>query len=47
MTTSVADPRHDFESNALGTFNVLEATRRRLPGAVVINASTNKVYGRL
>ena len=27
VTTSVTDPRHDFESNALGTFNVLEAAR--------------------
>ena len=47
VTTSVADPRHDFDANALGTFNVLEAVRRRLPEAVVINASTNKVYGQL
>ena len=33
VTTSVADPRADFEINALGTFNVLEAvrTRRRRP----------------
>ena len=27
VTTSVRDPRHDFEVNALGTFNVLEAMR--------------------
>ncbi len=27
VTTSVTDPRHDFEVNALGTFNVLEAVR--------------------
>jgi CDP-paratose 2-epimerase len=47
VTTSVADPRDDFESNALGTFNVLEATRRILPEAVFLNASTNKVYGQL
>ena len=47
VTTSVTDPRFDFESNAIGTFNVLEATRAHLPHAVVINASTNKVYGRL
>jgi CDP-paratose 2-epimerase len=47
VTTSVADPRADFEANALGTFNVLEATRRHLPHAVLINASTNKLYGQL
>src|SRR5262249_23502241 len=47
VTTSIADPRADFESNALGTLNVLEAVRRRCPAAVLINASTNKVYGRL
>ncbi len=45
VTTSVEDPRTDFEVNALGTFNVLEATRTRAPGAIVIYASTNKVYG--
>ena len=45
VTTSVDDPRTDFEINALGTFNVLEAARLsgRNPG--VIYASTNKVYG--
>lgn len=45
VTTSVADPRADFEINALGTFNVLEAARTAAPEAVVIVASTNKVYG--
>jgi CDP-paratose 2-epimerase len=47
VTTSVVDPRTDFEINALGTFNVLEATRRHCPGAAFIYASTNKVYGSL
>jgi CDP-paratose 2-epimerase len=47
VTTSVANPRDDFESNALGTFNVLEATRQAAPRAVFLNASTNKVYGQL
>lgn len=46
-TTSVRDPRYDFEVNALGTFNVLEAIRRHCPEAVLINSSTNKVYGAL
>ena len=45
VTTSVTDPRTDFEINALGTFNVCEAVRRWVPEAVLLNASTNKVYG--
>jgi CDP-paratose 2-epimerase len=44
---ATADPRYDFETNALGTFNVLEATRRFLPDARLIYASSNKVYGDL
>lgn len=47
MTTSIADPRMDFEVNALGTLNVLEAVRAHVPEAVVIYSSTNKVYGDL
>src|SRR3954452_355680 len=47
VTTSVADPRADFEVNALGTLNVLEAVRAAAPEAVVVYASTNKVYGGL
>src|SRR5262249_39797 len=45
--TSVPDPRHDFEVNALGTFNVLEAARRVSSNPVVVYSSTNKVYGKL
>jgi CDP-paratose 2-epimerase len=47
VTTSVVDPRHDFEVNALGTLNVLEATRAHAPQAAFIYSSTNKVYGAL
>lgn len=47
VTTSVTDPRADFMANALGTFNVLDSVRRLCPGAVVIFASTNKVYGKI
>lgn len=47
VTSSIADPRADIETNVLGSFNVLDATRRLAPNAIVINASTNKVYGRL
>ncbi|WP_374689442.1 SDR family NAD(P)-dependent oxidoreductase [Promineifilum sp.] len=45
VTQSVVDPREDFEINALGTFNVLEAVRHGAPGAALLYASTNKVYG--
>ncbi|CAG0950802.1 CDP-paratose 2-epimerase [Anaerolineales bacterium] len=45
VTTSVIDPRDDFESNALGTFNVLEAARISGRNPIFIYASTNKVYG--
>jgi nucleoside-diphosphate-sugar epimerase/intein/homing endonuclease len=45
VTLSVQDPRQDFEINALGTFNVLEAVRNHCPSAAVLYASTNKVYG--
>jgi CDP-paratose 2-epimerase len=48
VTTSVADPRADFEANALGTLNVLEAVRTAAGGRpAVIYSSTNKVYGKL
>lgn len=47
VTTSVSDPREDFEINALGTFNVLEAMRKAGSKAVLVFASTNKVYGGL
>jgi CDP-paratose 2-epimerase len=45
VTTSVTHPREDFEANALGTFNLLEAARLSGCKPVVIYASTNKVYG--
>ena len=45
VTTSVAEPRHDFLVNALGTFNVLEAVRRAGHNPVLFYSSTNKVYG--
>lgn len=47
LLASIEDPRRDFETNALGTFNLLEAVRRYVPNATVIYASTNKVYGDL
>lgn len=47
VTTSLIDPRTDFEINALGTLNVLEAVRGEVPEALVLYASTNKVFGRM
>ena len=45
VTTSVADPRSDFEDNALGTFNALEAARHAGTNPIFLYSSTNKVYG--
>ena len=45
VTTSVASPREDFDINARGTFNVLEAARASKTKAKFIYSSTNKVYG--
>src|SRR3954453_16349996 len=47
VTDSVADPAADFEINARGTLNILEAVRLHNATAPVLFASTNKVYGRL
>ena len=45
VTTSVDHPRHDFEVNALGTLNMLEAARRSGRHPLFVFTSTNKVYG--
>jgi CDP-paratose 2-epimerase len=47
VTTSMTDPREDFDINIGGTFNLLEAVRRAETPMPVIFASTNKVYGDL
>jgi CDP-paratose 2-epimerase len=47
VTTSITNPRDDFESNALGTFNVLESIRLNKLKSTLIYTSTNKVYGNL
>ena len=39
------EPHTDFSVNAVGTLNLLEATRQHCPEAVFIFTSTNKVYG--
>ncbi|MGV3720851.1 MAG: SDR family NAD(P)-dependent oxidoreductase [Actinomycetota bacterium] len=45
VTTSVTDPRTDFEINLLGAVNVLEAARQFAPESPFFFTSTNKVYG--
>ncbi|MDD5529673.1 MAG: SDR family NAD(P)-dependent oxidoreductase [bacterium] len=47
VTTSVINPAEDFEINAMGTFNLLEACRKEENKPLVIFSSTNKVYGKL
>jgi CDP-paratose 2-epimerase len=47
VTSSLERPLEDFEINARGTLNVLEAIRSGNPSAPLVFASTNKVYGRL
>jgi CDP-paratose 2-epimerase len=47
VTTSLTDPVTDFDINAGGTLNLLEATRKHNPEAPFVFASTNKVYGKL
>jgi CDP-paratose 2-epimerase len=47
VTTSLDQPLDDFETNAGGTLNLLEAVRLHNPHAPIVFASTNKVYGRL
>lgn len=47
VTSSILNPKNDFECNATGTFYLIEAIRRFSPQTVIIYASTNKVYGEL
>lgn len=47
MTTSLDKPRLDFETNTLGSLNILEAVRLSAPKAKILYSSTNKVYGDL
>jgi CDP-paratose 2-epimerase len=47
MTTSIANPRMDFEVNVMGTQTLLESVRQHAPNATVVYSSTNKVYGDL
>lgn len=45
MTTSISNPRLDFEINAMGTFNLLDSIRKYSPKTMVLYSSSNKVYG--
>lgn len=45
VTSSITDPRHDFEVNVCGTFNILEAARKSGNHPFLLFTSTNKVYG--
>ena len=47
MTTSLQNPRLDFEVNTIGTHNLLEAVRKYSPECLILYSSTNKVYGDL
>lgn len=47
VTTSLENPRLDYESNADGTFNLCESLRSSKSDAPVVFCSTNKVYGDL
>jgi CDP-paratose 2-epimerase len=47
VTTSLVDPNTDFDVNARGTLNVLEAVRNHNHDAPLVFSSTNKVYGKL
>lgn len=47
MTTSLANPRLDFEINVLGGNNLLESIRKHQKYAIITYSSTNKVYGDL
>ena len=47
MTKSLKDPTFDFQTNAVGTFNILEAIREFSPESFLAFSSTNKVYGDL
>jgi len=47
VTSSVINPREDFEVNALGTLNLLEAARQTGSNPIILYTSTNKVYGKM
>lgn len=42
---SIEDPTEFFDTNAIGTVNVLEAARQIVPGARIVHVSTDEVFG--
>src|SRR3989338_6616124 len=47
VTTSIKNPADDFSTNAIGSFNVVEAARQVADNAILLYTSTNKVYGNM
>ena len=47
MTTSILDPKMDFEVNTIGSFNLLNSVRLHSRDSIIVYSSTNKVYGDL
>ncbi|MFH1054567.1 MAG: SDR family NAD(P)-dependent oxidoreductase [Candidatus Altiarchaeota archaeon] len=47
VTTSLENPRLDYDTNATGTFNLCEAVRQSGCDPAIVLCSTNKVYGDL
>ena len=47
VTKSIKDPRMDFNNNFLSIFNLLEASKIFSPKSMIINLSSNKVYGKI
>ncbi len=47
VTWAMEDPRRDFEVNAGGSFNIIDAIRQHSPDARAVYMSSNKVYGGL
>ena len=47
VTSSIKEPRNDFENNIIGTFNILESCRLYSHKSFIIYSSTNKVYGKI
>ena len=47
MTTSLENPNLDFETNVVGSYNILESLRNYSSDSIVIYSSSNKVYGDL
>ena len=45
VTTSVTNPKEDFENNLIGTYNLLEAVRISKSNPAIVFCSTNKVFG--